>query len=210
MKIIPAILTSDLNELTELEKKAEGVVDRIQIDVIDHKFADNSTVDPSVLKNIQTNLNLDFHLMVKDPIEWINHCLPGSNNRIIGQIELMQNQKDFVEKVISSGSLPGLAVDLPTNIDKLDQSVLSKIAVILLLSVPAGYGGQEFDLNVWPKIEQVLKIKKELSLNFKICIDGGITQELVKQMESAGVDEIAVGKRIFEPDLKSNLELFNG
>src|SRR5260221_12337308 len=149
MKIIPAILTSDLNELTELEKKAEGVVDRIQIDIIDHKFADNSTVDPSVLKGIKSNLNLDFHLMVKDPVEWVSHCIRSgakAEDRVIGQIEMMQNQNEFIEKVISSGSLPGLAVDLPTNIDKLDQSVLSKIDVILLLSVPAGFSGQEFDL----------------------------------------------------------------
>ncbi len=132
----------------------------------------------------------------------------GAKNRIIGQIEFMENQKEFVDRVISMGSLPGLGVDLVTPIEKLDQSVLSKVDVILLLSVPAGFGGQEFDLNVWPKIEKLVKIRTELNLKFKICIDGGITQELVKQMETQGVDEVTVGKRIFEPDLKTNLKLF--
>src|SRR5258708_3975577 len=132
MKIIPAILTSDLTEFEALEKKAEGVVDRIQIDVIDNKFANNSTVDPSVLKNLNfnLNLNLDFHLMVKGPIDWIEHCVTGPQNRIIGQIEFMENQKEFVEKVISVGNLPGLAVDLPTEVEALDQEILSKVSLI--------------------------------------------------------------------------------
>ncbi len=210
MKIIPTILTNDLSELLSLEKKAEGVVDRIQIDVIDHKFVESSTVDPSVLKDIKTNLNLDFHLMVKGPIDWIEHCIMGSQNRIIGQIEEMENQNEFVEKVIRMGSMSGLALNLPTLVEKLDQSVLSKVSVVLLLSVPAGFNGQEFDLNVWSKIDQLVRIRKELDLDFKICVDGGITQGLVNQMEKQSVDEVTVGKRIFEPDLKTNLALFNG
>ncbi len=208
MKIIPAILTNDLGELTSLENIAEGAVDRIQIDVIDAKFAPNSTIDPAVLKNINTILNLDFHLMVKDPIEWIEHCVAGEKNRIIGQIEYMANQNEFIDTVLNSKSLPGLALDLPTPVDKLDKEVLSKIDVILLMSVPAGFAGQEFNLDVWTKISQIIKIRKDSNLEFKVCIDGGITKELINQMESQGVDEVAVGKRIFEPDLKENLKLF--
>lgn len=209
MKIIPAILTDDLSELTTLENKAEGAVDRIQIDVIDNKFAANSTIDPAVLKNINTILSLDFHLMVKDPIEWINHCVLGKNNRIIGQIEYMQSQVDFVGKVMNAGTFPGLAVDLNTQVEKLDSSILSKIDVVLLMSVPAGFAGQEFNLNVWDKIKKLSDLRRNANLKFKICVDGGITKELINDMEKLGVDEVAVGKRIFEPDLKSNLKLFS-
>jgi len=209
MVIIPAILTDDIDQLTSLESKAEGVVDRIQIDVVDNKFAANSTVDPAVLKNIVTILNLDFHLMVKDPVDWIEHCVGGSKNRIIGQLEYMQSQKDFVEKVKTLGNLSGLGVDLATPLDRLDQAVLADIDVVLLMSVPAGFSGQEFNLSVWDKIKIVSDMRKKLNLKFKICVDGGVTKELVNQMEVSGVDEVAVGKRIFEPDLKENLKLFS-
>jgi ribulose-phosphate 3-epimerase len=208
MLIIPAILTNDPGELASLENKAEGIVNRIQIDVIDNKFADNITIDPEVLKKTVTYLNLDFHLMVKSPIDWIDHCVLGSKNRIIGQIEYMESQKEFVDRVTFTGSIAGLGIDLATSIDNLDQSVLSKIGVILLMSVPAGFGGQEFNLETFGKIEKLVKIRSELKLNFKICVDGGITKELINEMESLGVDEVTVGKRIFEPDLKTNLETF--
>lgn len=213
MLIIPAILTNNLGELTNLLEKANGVVQRVQIDVVDNKFTDNITVDPAILRSVETSLNLDFHLMVKNPVEWINHCMSGTgkkgSTRVIGHIEYMESQKKFAEEVSHFGALPGLAVDLETPVEKLDQDVLQNIAVILLMSVPAGFGGQEFSLDVWGKIEKVGKLRKELGLNFKICVDGGITKELVTEMENMDVDEIAVGERIFEPDLKTNLMLFN-
>jgi len=211
MLIIPAILTNQIDELTALEKKAEGIVDRVQIDVIDHKFADNITVDPLLLRKDHTILNLDYHLMVKSPSEWIENCIRSETflkDRIIGQIEEMENQGYFVDRVLSLKSIPGLAVDLPTGVDKLDQSVLSKVEVVLLMSVKAGWGGQEFDLETFRKIEKLVRIREELNMGFKILVDGGVTKELVKEMENAGVDEVAVGQRIFEPDLKGNLDLF--
>ncbi|HWA52395.1 MAG TPA: hypothetical protein VG895_05070 [Patescibacteria group bacterium] len=210
MKIIPAILTDDISELTSLENKAEGIVDRIQIDVIDNKFANNSTVDPAVLKNITTVLNLDFHLMVKDPVEWVEHCVPNSANRMIGQIEFMQNQMEFVDKVKATTTEAGLAIDLDTPIEKVSQNVLPKLDVLLLMSVKAGFGGQEFDLSVFDKIKAANELRHKLNLNFKLLVDGGVTVELVHEMESLGVDEVAVGKRIFEPSLVDNLKLFNG
>ncbi len=209
MIIIPSILTNDPNELSLLLSKAEDIVERVQIDVVDHKFADNLTVDPEILKTAKTSLDLDFHLMVKNPIEWIDHCIQGGEHRIIGQIEEMESQKAFVEKVITE-SKAGLAVDLPTPIEKLDQEILSKVNVILLMSVKAGWGGQEFDLEVFTKIEKLDKLRKEMNLKFRICVDGGITKKLVDDMEKAGVDEVAIGRRILEGDLKENLKLFNG
>lgn len=210
MKIIPSILTDDIGRLTSMEAKAEGVVDRVQIDVIDNKFVDNSTVDPAVLKNMVTILKLDFHLIVKDPVEWVEHCVregaASHEDRIIGQVEYMQSQEEFLNKVKAVGASGGLALDLMTPIEKLEQSLLKEVAVVLLMSVPAGFGGQEFDMSVWDKIEKMVKLRKELDLKFSICVDGGVTKELINQMKAIGVDEVTVGKRVFEGDLKHNLE----
>jgi pentose-5-phosphate-3-epimerase len=68
MEIIPAILTNDPSELKKLLGMAEGKAKRVQIDIIDGEFVDNKTVEPLVLENIETNLDLDFHLMVGEPV----------------------------------------------------------------------------------------------------------------------------------------------
>lgn len=209
MIVIPAILTNDLNELTDLLLKAEKGTDRVQIDVIDGKFVENSTIDPEVLKNISTFLNFDFHLMVSEPIDWIEKCRQGEKNRIIGQIENMKSQAEFVQKVKENKFMAGLAVDLETPIEKLEEKILPQVDLILLMSVKAGWGGQEFNLDVWDKIKKVVELRKKLNANFKISVDGGVTKELVMEMAGQGVDEVFVGRRIFEPDLKENLKLFN-
>lgn len=207
MKIIPAILTDNESELDRLVLDSDGKVDRIQIDIIDGVFANNKTIDPSILAKLNTNLNIDFHLMVKDPVSWIDKCGEKPGNRLIGQIEMMESQKEFVEEVKRKNMLVGLALDLSTLVDKLDQEVISKVDVILLMSVEAGWAGQEFNLDVWDKIGKVESLRRKLNLKFKICVDGGVTKELIQDMEKSGVDEVAIGKRIFEPDLKENLSL---
>ncbi len=206
MKIIPAILTNDQGELERLVQESEEKVDRIQIDILDGVFANNKTVDPSVLSKLNTTLDFDFHLMVKDPVSWIDKCREKKGNRLIGQIEMMESQKEFVERVKEKNMLVGLAVDLSTPVDKLDQEVISKVDVILLMSVEAGFSGQEFNLDVWDKIGKVESIRRGLNLKFKICIDGGVTKQLIEDMEKSGVDEVVVGKRIFEGGLENNLK----
>ena len=209
MKIIPGPLTSDLKELEKYLKEAEKVVDRIQIDVVDGIFAENKTIDPIALTNVETKLAFDFHLMVKDPINWIQKCVGRAEDRIIGQIEEMGDQRKFIDEVLSNDNLVGLGVDLDTPITMLDESVLEDLNVIILMSVKAGFAGQEFNLPVMDKIKELDDIRKNKNLHFVICVDGGVTHELVHDMEKLGVDEVIVGKRIFEGDgLKKNIDSF--
>jgi len=107
VEIIPAILTSDPQELKQLINEAEGVVEGVQIDILDGQFAKNKTIDPSIFQTIETNLYLDFHLMTKEPVDWIEKSTRVSAKRIIGQVEMMENQMEFIEKVIETGTLVG-------------------------------------------------------------------------------------------------------
>ncbi len=208
LEVIPTVLTSDPQEFKQLINQAEEVVDRVQVDVIDGQFADNKTVNPSVFETIETNLKLDFHLMTKEPADWVERTIRAMADRVIGQIEMMESQVEFVEKVIEKGALAGLAVDLKTPIFEIDPEALPKLDVILLMAVPAGFGGQKFDKKVIEKIELLDKARKKEKLNFKICIDGGVTMSVVKSLEKAGVDEVSVGKLLYKGDLKENIKKF--
>ncbi len=67
-KVIPAILSSNPQEVEALLKRAEDVVDRVQVDIIDGQFVQSKTIDPSVLENFDSCLLLQFQLMSKEPI----------------------------------------------------------------------------------------------------------------------------------------------
>lgn len=205
MQIIPAILTNNPQELKKLINVAEEAIERVQIDIIDEAFG-NKTIEPVALQHVETNLRLDFHLMTKSPIDWVEKCARSGADRIIGQIEKMHDQLKFIAKVQEVGTHVGLGVDLDTPIGHLDETAVQSVDVLLLMSVPAGHGGQTFDLRIWEKIKEVIDLRSRSNSRFKICVDGGVTRELINDLKKAGVDEVGVGRLIFKGDLKNNLE----
>ena len=208
VEIIPAILTNDIREIEEKFKRAESLAQRVQIDVLDGQFVANRTVDPSFVGNIETDLSLDFHLMTKEPVDWVERAVRGGADRIIGQIEQMANQVEFVGKVAEVGLSVGLALDLDSEVSELDPTILNNLDVVLVMSVKAGFGGQKFDPRAIKKVKELDEIRVRDDTPFKICVDGGITKENIKEVTKAGADEVAIGRRIFEGDLAQNLESF--
>jgi len=206
MIIIPTILTSSLQELTETFIHLEPHFDRVQIDIVDGQFASNRTIFPQSLSQIETNLSIDFHLMVRDPSSWIDRCLSGFADRIIGQIELMTDQIAFAEKITQSGKDVGLAVDLATSLEKLNPQSLPLIQVLLLMSVPAGQAGQTLNEDIYAKIGKVNQLRQKTNSNFIICIDGGVSSENIDKLSASGADAVAIGRRLTQGDIPANLE----
>ena len=122
MIIIPTILEKDFS-LAEIKIKLIKDLSRwIQIDVIDGFFSDGKSFELELLnkleKEIQSNL-LEIHLMVKEPIKWIEKCNFVGACRIIGQVEEMENREEFIEKIKDMGIEAGLAFDVNTEIKEI-------------------------------------------------------------------------------------------
>lgn len=197
VEVIPAILTADRQELTRLVGEARGRTKRLQVDIVDGVFADNKTVGPSAIESVDTALLIDFHLMVKEPIDWVEKCVSAGADRVIGQIEMMEDQVKFVEKVQEAGVEVGLAIDLETSVSELDSIILNELDVILVMSVPAGFGGQKFDKTAIDKIRELDQIRQQGMTHFRICVDGGVTENIFRKLETAGADEVSMGRRFF-------------
>jgi len=206
--IIPSILTDDPDVLADMLHRADTVVDRVHIDIIDGVYADNETIDPTALNMIDNGLMLDFHLMVNEPENWVQKCLRAGGDRIIGQLEMMESQRKFIEAVTSEGASVGIAIDDDSDIDDLDSDYLDSLDVIVVMSVPAGFGGQEFRLSALEKIDKLDRLRKEKGYRYAIADDGGITLDLIDDVRREGADEAIIGNRIFNGDLKANIENF--
>lgn len=209
MLIIPTILTRNPQELKARINLLEGKTDRVQIDIVDGVFADNKTIDPSTLTYVDTNLRLDFQLMVKEPINWVEKCASAGADRILGHLELMSDQATFIHQVKQSNLSVGLALDLPTPLHRLSPGLLPKLDNVLLMSVKAGFGGRSFDPAVLPKLESLVSLRSQTASRFTICVDGGITLQLAKRLAAAGADELAIGKSLFKGNLSENLNCFS-
>ncbi|KKQ98173.1 MAG: Ribulose-phosphate 3-epimerase [Candidatus Woesebacteria bacterium GW2011_GWB1_39_12] len=208
IQIIPSILTNNPNELQEKLTLCEGLVERVSIDIIDGKFADNKTIDPIILFDLDTSLKIDYQLMVYEPVNWIERCVRGQADRIIGHIEQMSDQVEFVGKVQEVGLSIGLALDIETSVAKIDPTILTNLDVVLVMSVKAGFGGQEFDKRAINKIRELDEIRARDDSPYRIQDDGGITLESIYNVHKIGVDEVSIGRKLFDGDLAKNLAKF--
>jgi ribulose-phosphate 3-epimerase len=204
-EIIPTIFTNDIREVEEKLLKLEGLVKSVQIDIVDGQFVATKTIDPSALENIDTNLKLDFHLMTKEPIDWVERAVRGGAERIIGQIEKMNDQLDFIRKLVEVGCGIGLALDINTPISQLDKEVLIDCDVILIMGYQAGLSNQVFNKVSLDKIKKLDELRKKENLNYKICVDGGVNETNISEIIKSGADEVAIGRRLFEGDVSYNI-----
>ncbi len=208
VEVIPSILTNDPHELKEMIAMSEGVCSKAHIDIIDGDFAKNRTISPDILAEVETPLLLDFHLMTKEPVDWVEKCVRGMANRVIGQIEKMSDQFEFISKVNSLGIGVGLAVDLETPLERIESSLLSTLDVIVVMSVRAGFGGQIFNRSALVKVAKLDEIRRQEGFRYRICVDGGVTPDVTRELISRGVNEVSVGRRLFVGEISSNMQKF--
>lgn len=204
MLIIPAILTRDPKELEEKIKLSEGLAERIQIDIIDGAFAENKTIDLAAVGQIESGLGIDVHLMVKEPVDWVEKSVRAMADRIVGQVEEMSNQTEFVGKVQETGHQAGLALDIETPITALDEFLFTDLDIILVMSVKAGFSGQEFQEQALEKITALLSYRNKNGYKYKICVDGGVEVNNIKKIADAGADEVVIGQSLFQGDIEEN------
>lgn len=225
VKIIPAILATSVEEFEEKYKRVKELVDRIQVDVIDEAFGGVKTIEPMEIvgpghwldKDSVKDIKLDVHLMVEEPVEWLEQCRALGADRVFGQVEKMEDSVLFVAEGQIKGFEVGLALDLDTPVEMI-KPVIEDLDSVMLMSVKAGKSGQEFVDLVLPKIEEVRKLRSHI----KICIDGGLDVEEIKQcLVAEWAEEIregqlhrdftdmefAVGSALWEADdIKKKLE----
>ena len=207
VKIVPGILDKEKEEVEKKVEKVIGVVDEVSIDIIDGKFADNKTIGVEDLENINGQIILGVQLMVEEPIRMVELCKEVGVERVIGQIELMKDQKEFVKEVKGLNMKVGLGLDLKTGVDFLDEAVLVEIDDILLMAVAAGFSGQEFNRKVLGKIK---KLRNELRFEKNIWVDGGVNEETIEDCVEAGANMLSVTSGIWKAkDVKKQIEKLN-
>lgn len=185
--IIPSILEKDISSFEEQLKKVWGKVRRVQMDIVDGKFAETKTVMPEILLSIDTIVEFEGHMMVEKPEDWIERCAAAGMTAVYGQVEKMEDSVKFIADAESAGMKVGLAYDIETPIAGLEE-VINNIDVVLLMSVKAGAQGREFDESVLEKIKQVRKMSKTITIQ----VDGGLTVENIKKcLVAEWAEEIA-------------------
>lgn len=196
MKLSVSILSTD-NKIAYVKKLNNTKTDYIHIDVMDGLFVPNTKFSIEEIKEINnvSNKKLDIHLMVENPIIYIEKLHNMNINNITIHIEIDKDIDNLIDKIHSLGYQARLAISPNTNVELL-YPYLNKVEGILIMSVNPGKGGQEFMPNTLSRAEYIKKINNNLSIE----IDGGVNNTNVDLIKDSGIDTIVVGSYITKSD----------
>ncbi|MGM9881975.1 MAG: ribulose-phosphate 3-epimerase [Bacilli bacterium] len=170
----------------------------LHIDVMDGKFVSQKTFLPSEIKEMAllSHKKLDIHLMVKDPISYIEKLKDLPNIEYITiHLEIAKDIKNILNKIREFGFKSGLSIKPNTDVSKL-LPYLDCIDLILVMTVEPGLGGQPFIKSSPAKLEEVRNLIQDY--NIKIEVDGGINNETIKEVSLS--DIAVVGSYITSSD----------
>jgi len=196
MLIAPSVLTADFSKLKQ-EIESIDNADYIHLDIMDGNFVPNLSFGPHIAKIIsnETEVPLDTHLMVLDPLKWINtFAIPGTE--FITVHYESENFLEAIRLIKEKGIKAGLSIKPATEVEEILE-YLPFVDLVLVMSVEPGFGGQKFMPEAIGKISDLNRIRVEQGLNYLIEVDGGINDETIQQVSAVGADIAVVGSYLF-------------
>ncbi len=209
MNIYPSILTDSMATFVEqLESiKKNQHIDRLHVDIIDGQFVDNITLSPLDLTVVEfDDLNIDLHLMVEEPMDTVFECeavheyLPIK--RVIGQVERMSHQQDFLHEVRRNGWEAALALDLYTPIEAIDPESWEELDAVMLLGVEAGAQEQTFNPTVFHKLKELRQAHPKAA-SLPVIVDGGVKLTNINKLAQEGIQAACVGSALWKSEQPS-------
>lgn len=199
VSIAPSILTADFASLGSDVAGVSPFVDWFHLDVMDGHYVPNLTFGPDVVKAIRRHTELPFHvhLMIQEPLKYAERFVEAGASRVSFHPEVVDDVGAAIGAINGFGAQAGLAIHPDTTIDSV-RGYLGNVAVILVMSVRPGFGGQKFIPEVLPKIREARREVESRGLMADVEVDGGVNEETVEQVVDAGANIVVAGSAIFD------------
>jgi ribulose-phosphate 3-epimerase len=201
LKCSTSLWSADLSNLAAEIRRVEPYSERFHLDVADGHYVKNLLFFPDLIKALRQHTRIPFeaHLMVTDPLEWIDTFIDAGADGIIFCHDTARNPGEVLKAIKASGKSAGVSLSISEPLEVLDP-FWEHVDVVTLVGTAMGIKGASMDPSIPGKVRLACRLRSERQLKFEIEVDGGIRRETVPLLHESGADYIVPGSLMFKED----------
>lgn len=201
-KVSPSILAADFVNLErDIHDIEKNNADWIHVDVMDGSFVPNFSFGLPSLQAVRnvTNMQLDVHLMIEQPIRYVERFIAAGADWLTIHIEAdtQENTLKALKMIRSMGCKAGISLKPGTKAEEAEP-YLTSCDLILVMTVQPGFGGQKFREDMMPKLNALRQRLDEVNPECLLSVDGGIDLNTAPICRDNGAGVLVTGSAYFK------------
>lgn len=201
-KVAPSLLAADFVNLErDIHTIEESGCQWIHVDVMDGLFVPNLAIGLPELECIRrvTKLTLDVHLMIQEPIRYVERFVKAGADWLTVHIEADSEENTIaaLKQIRALGIRPGISVK-PGTPAEATAPYLPYVDLVLVMTVEPGFGGQKFRADMMPKLKALREMLDEVNPGCMLSVDGGVDGTTGMVCRENGAEVLVSGSSFFK------------